>query len=103
MERKNKKYDDITSPIFNTLHKEYESIIARGRSIDSRAGIFLTLLFTSFPFYVELVEINVIKEICHKQCTSIVEIFLVIFFLFSLIASIIDFILFIKVLSTKKI
>ena len=99
MERKNKKYDDITSPIFNTLHKEYESIIARGRSIDSRAGIFLTLLFTSFPFYVELVEINVIKEICHKQqCISIVEIFLVIFFLFSLIAFIIDFILFIKVL-----
>ena len=103
MEKKKKKYDDITSLIFNTLHKEYESIIARGRSIDSRAGIFLTLLFTSFPFYVELVEINVIKEICHKQqCISIVEIFLVIFFLFSLIAFIIDFILFIKVLSTKK-
>ena len=47
MERKNKKYDDITSPIFNTLHKEYESIIARGRSIDSRAGIFLGSVTTN--------------------------------------------------------
>ena len=54
MERKNKKYDDITSPIYSTLYEEYAAIFERGRSIDSRAGLFLTFLFTSFPFYMQI-------------------------------------------------
>lgn len=102
MERKNKKYDDITSPIYNTLHREYEAIIERGRSIDSRAGIFLTFLFTSFPFYMQILDVNYLFNLLRKPCFSFSDVVLFIIFVLSTIIFLIAFILFVITLSTRK-
>ena len=102
MERNNKKYDDITSPIYNTLHREYEASIERGRSIDSRAGIFLTFLFTAFPFYIEIVNLDYIKKMIGKNCVCFKEALLVIVFGLSVLAFLTAFILFVVVLSSRK-
>ena len=102
MERKNKKYDDITSPIYNTLHREYEASIERGRSIDSRAGIFLTFLFTAFPFYIETINLDYIKELVRKNCICFKEALLVIIFALSVLAFLTAFVLFVVVLSSRK-
>ncbi len=93
---------DFTSPIFTTLHREYEAILERGRSIDSRAGIFLTFLFTAFPFYLEIVGIEDIKKLLHKSCFSFAEVLLIITFLLSTAAFLTAFVLFVIVLSTRK-
>ena len=102
MERKNKKYDDITSPIYTTLHREYEAIIERGRSIDSRAGIFLTFLFTSFPFYVQIIDVSYLFNLLRQTCFSFSDVLLFIVFVLSTITFLICFILFVKTLSTRK-
>ncbi len=102
MERKNKKYDDITTPIYTTLHKEYESILERGRSIDSRAGIFLTFLFTAFPFYIQILEINYLKQLFNKTCFSFIEVVLLITYILSTISFLVAFILFVITLSSRK-
>ena len=102
MERNNKKYDDITSPIYTTLHREYESILERGRSIDSRAGIFLTFLFTAFPFYVEIINLDYIKMLTEKTCFSFIDVILIITFVLSTFAFLTAFVLFVIVLSSRK-
>lgn len=102
MERKNKKYDDITSPIYTTLHKEYEAIIERGRSIDSRAGIFLTFLFTSFPFYMQILDVNYLFNLLRQSSFSFSDVLLFIIFVLSALTFLISFILFAKTLSTRK-
>ncbi len=102
MERNNKKYDDITSPIYNTLHREYESILERGRSIDSRAGIFLTFLFTAFPFYIQILDLNYVKQILERSCFNFAEEILIITFCLSLISFLVAFVLFVIVLSSRK-
>lgn len=102
MERKNKKYDDITSPIYTTLHREYETILERGRSIDSRAGIFLTFLFTAFPFYVEIIDLEYIRQLMEKNCFCFAEVTLIITFFLSMLSFLIAFVLFVLVLSSRK-
>lgn len=102
MERNNKKYDDITSPIYKTLHREYESILDRGRSIDSRAGIFLTFLFAAFPFYVEVVNLDYVRQLLNKSCFHFAEVMLIITFLLSTVAFFTSFVLFVIVLASRK-
>lgn len=74
MERKNKKYDDITGSIYELILNEYNSLFARSRSIDSRAGIFLTLLITAFPFYIQIIDVNSIKDVVQSYAVSFVDV-----------------------------
>lgn len=101
MERKNKKYDDISSPIYSTIYKEYERMFERGRSIDSRAGLFLTFLFTSFPFYVQIVSIDYFYELLRKTCFTFSDVLLVIVFVLSTITFLSAFIFLLRSLMTR--
>ena len=74
MERKNKKYDDITSPVYELILNEYRSLFERSRSIDSRAGIFLTFLITAFPFYIQNIKLTRIKDIIQSTAVSFVDV-----------------------------
>lgn len=74
MERKNKKYDDITRPLYDLVMEENKAAFERSRSIDTRAGIFLTFLITAFPFYIQIIGFDRLKEILQQTAVSFAEI-----------------------------
>ncbi|MCQ2796780.1 MAG: hypothetical protein MJ213_05765 [Bacilli bacterium] len=77
--------------VFEGLSKEQEEIITNGRSIDTKAGLFLTLSFATLPFYIQTLDVNFIKEICAFNSPTIPKSFFFFFFILSMIAYSITF------------
>ena len=101
MERKNKKYDDITRPIYDITLNEYNSDINRSRSIDARAGIFLTFLITGFPIYIQITNLQYLHNLLHAHYLTINQCLLIIGFFASIAIFIVAIIFVILTLSTR--
>lgn len=102
MERNNKKYDDITSPVFQTALNEYKATFERSHSIDARAGILLTFMITALPFYFQIIQLQTIKNLIHQTAFSFIEVIQILFFFASIVVFLISLIFLINVFCTKK-
>ncbi len=102
MERNNKKYDDITSPVFQSVLNAYKATFERSHSIDARAGILLTFMITALPFYFQIIQLDNIKALLHQTVFSFIEVVQVIFFFCSIVVFLIALIFLIIVLCTRR-
>lgn len=102
MERKNKKYDDITSPVFQTVVNEYKSVFERSRSIDARAGILMTFMITALPFYFQTIKLEELKKILLNDSINFLQFMQFFMFVLSITTFIVALIFLVIVLCSKK-
>lgn len=99
---KNEQSQNLTDNIMNVVHNEYMNTTARSRSFDTRAGIFITFLMASFPLYLQLVDLNYVKEQIAKSLFHFMEAMQLLFFFLSIALFISAFITLACVLSTRQ-
>lgn len=102
MERKNKKYDDISSSIVNALQNEHSEIFARTRSIDTRASILISILLAILPFYFEILDWTHIRSCLYAPCISFKDAVMLVFFFLALLTLLASLIICTLVICSRK-
>ncbi len=93
MERKNTKYDDITSGILREVENENHDVMERVRSIDSRAGMLLAFLIAAFPIYINIIDIRVLSALLKNASFQFLEVITILLFFASSIVFILTFLM----------
>lgn len=102
MERKNKKYDDITSTVVNALQNEHNEMFLRTRSLDTRASILISILLAILPFYFENLDWKYISACLTSSCISFKGVCMLLFFFLSLLTLLVSLVLNILVILSRK-
>ena len=102
IERKNRKYDDITTNMLRILEDERKEIIDCSRSLDSRAGMLLAFLIAAFPIYINIIKIETLKTLLHQASFRFTEVIMILIFFMSIIAFLAAFTVLIVVICTRK-
>ena len=102
MERKNKKYDDISSNVVNALQNEHNEMFLRTRSLDTRASILISIMLAFLPFYFEILDWNNIRVCLTSSSISFKGVCMLIFFFLSFLMLLVSLVLSILVILSRK-